>query len=145
MPNKQNLKPFKKGDSSNKAVNGRLGGIASGQAKREKKTFRKAAELILSLPVNGDVKKEVKRHFPAIPENELDNLTAINAAMTSAAMKGNVKAATFLRDSMGEQPKNIPNREETDEQLRQVVESLSRRNAAFEKPAPKRDMKDFDM
>ena len=52
MANEKNLKPYQKGRSKEEAAkSGRMGGIASGKARRERKTAREFAEAALNAEV----------------------------------------------------------------------------------------------
>ena len=82
------------------------GGIASGEARREKKAMKDQINLLLSLPLKD--KKAIKQ-FEAlgIDTNNIDNQMAIVIAMWQQTLKGgkgSVAAATFLRDTIGEKP-----------------------------------------
>ena len=69
----------------------RLGGFASGKAKREKRTMREIAEIILSKNVTtSDGVVTVKY--------------AVLAKVIDKALKGNLPAAEFIRDIIGEKP-----------------------------------------
>ena len=69
----------------------RLGGFASGKAKREKRTMRELAEIILSKNVTtSDGIVTVKY--------------AVLAKVIDKALKGNLPAAEFIRDTIGEKP-----------------------------------------
>lgn len=89
MPSEQNLKPFTSDQSREKAVeNGRKGGIASGEAKRRRKTLKE--ELLLMLE-DETVQK------------------SITAALITEAIEGNnagsVRGAfETIRDTIGERP-----------------------------------------
>lgn len=88
-----NLIPYKKGDTKDKAQNGALGGKASGESKRETKRMLKALEVVLNSPVAKD-----EQLFG-------DKTTQLMLGMHAIAEKmkaGNVKAAEFIRDVMGE-------------------------------------------
>lgn len=81
MANEENLQPFKKGEQRQKDL-GRAGGIKSGQVKREKKLFKEVIEEQLG-----------------------DTIDSIVASMIyEASQKGNVQAATWLRDTAGQKP-----------------------------------------
>lgn len=69
---------------------GHKGGIASGEARREKRTIRKRLELLLSMQAEGEFKG--------------DNAEAMCAALLKKALNGDVSAFTVIRDSVGEKP-----------------------------------------
>lgn len=84
MANEQNLKPFTSEQSRDEAKkNGRKGGIASGEARRKRKTLKE--ELILLLETNNYNQK-------------------ISLAMINKALKGDTKAFNTIRDTIGEKP-----------------------------------------
>lgn len=84
MANEQNLKPFTSDQSREEAVkNGQKGGIASGESRRARKTFKE--ELIALLEANDTNKK-------------------ISVALISRALDGDINAFTTIRDTIGEKP-----------------------------------------
>ncbi len=117
MPSEQNLKPFTSDQSREKAVeNGRKGGIASGEAKRRRKTLKE--ELLLMLE-NEDVQRSVA------------------AALINEATEGNnagsvARAFETIRDTIGEKPvdklemKAEMNVEESAARLRSLFESIKK-------------------
>ena len=70
----------------------RLGGIASGKAKRERKTIREELEFLLA--------KQLKNN----KGEDISTREAISTAMIGQAIKGNVKAFIAIRDTIGEKP-----------------------------------------
>ena len=77
------------------AINGQKGGVASGEAKRENKRMLKALEFVLNSPVAKD-----EQLFG-------DQTTQLMLGMHALAEKmkaGDVKAAEFIRDLIGEKP-----------------------------------------
>lgn len=94
MANEQNLRPFDSNQSREKArENGRKGGIASGEAKRAKKSMREMLDYLLE--------KEIENSRTG------EKVTYREAILTSCikkAIKGDVKAAQFVRDTAGEAP-----------------------------------------
>jgi hypothetical protein len=79
--NDQNLKPVKTKKEARER--GRRGGIASGKAKRARKTLR---EELIALLENGDTQEK------------------ISLAMIAEALQGNTKAFEVIRDTIGEKP-----------------------------------------
>ena len=72
---------------------GKMGGIASGEARREKKRLREALESLL------DMQDE-----EAMAGIDQTNALAIALAMVKKAKKGDVQAAVYVRDTSGEKP-----------------------------------------
>lgn len=94
----------------NAAENGRIGGIKSGIAKRNKKALKEVIVEIMRTPVKSR-KKGVKgkklediKSLEEIKDCDLDVQTAIVFAQVKKALNGDVVAATFIRDTMGENP-----------------------------------------
>lgn len=90
--NPQNLIPQSKKSPEERSKIAKMGGIASGEAKRKKKTFREAMEAILA--------KEV---FDK-DGNKIDLLTSISAKQIEKANKGDTKAFEVIRDTIGQKP-----------------------------------------
>lgn len=103
MANDENLKPQNKRPKSEQREIARQGGIASGKARRRKRTMKEAAKLILSLPVNGEQAVLLAQY--GIEEKDRTNTTLIIAKAVQMAANGNLKAAEFVRDIIGESPK----------------------------------------
>lgn len=102
MPNEQNLIPFTREQSREEAEkNGRKGGIASGAARRRKKSLKEAADLFLSLPVE-NTKKRNEMIKAGVPEEDADNQMAMIVGLAKKAAKGDAKAARLLIDLLGE-------------------------------------------
>ena len=75
------------------------GGKASGKARRRKRTMKDAAQLILQLPVRAEQAALLQKY--GIPENDCTNLMLIMAKAVQMAADGNLKAAEFIRDTLG--------------------------------------------
>ena len=71
---------------------GKKGGIASGKARREKRTIRERLEQLLSMPAEG------------IADFKGDNAEAMCAALMKKALSGDVPAFREIRDTVGEKP-----------------------------------------
>lgn len=82
---------------------GRKGGIKSGEVRRERKALREVLDTLLNLPVGFEVQKDTMVAL-GISEEECNNQTLIAVSMIQAAANGDVKAATWLRDTVGEKP-----------------------------------------
>lgn len=87
------------------------GGQASGAARRRKKTMKAAAKALLDMPVTSK-ELQTKLRLLGVPEGDATYQTAVLVAMLNQAMKGNVKAAYFCRDTIGESPSDQIRREE---------------------------------
>ena len=89
-----NLVEYKKGDTTDKAKNGRLGGIKSGESKRRMKTFREELQALLEAEI-----KNAKGESTTVQTN-------INSALILKAAKGDVRAYEVIRDTLGQKPKD---------------------------------------
>ncbi len=79
---------------------GRNGGIASGIARRRKRDMKDAAQLLLSMPVKFQSVADQMKNL-GFAEEDLTNQMSILVSMYKEAMSGNVRAAEFLRDTIG--------------------------------------------
>ena len=108
MANAENLKrgkatQFKSGEDA--AENGKKGGTASGASRRRKRAMRQAAAMLLNTQIPANV-RTVKTLLDAFGY-ELKDATyqdALLAGIMLEAMKGDVRAAEFIRDTAGESP-----------------------------------------
>lgn len=92
MANEQNLTPFTSDQSREEAVkNGRKGGIASGVAKRKKKTLRELASIMAAAPIESKAtrKRLAKLGFE---EDDMTNDALVTQALFYKALEGDVKA-----------------------------------------------------
>lgn len=96
---------FRSGDEAQE--NGRKGGIASGAARRRKRSLKEAADLFLSLPVT-DTRTYNKMVMAGIEESEIDYQMAVVVGMTAKAISGDAKAAKVVLEMLGENTKEDP-------------------------------------
>lgn len=106
---KEDLIPFtQRSEDEVKRLN-RKGGINSGKARREKKLIRETIETILSMPYKaGDT--QALEEMGGIVDANGANLTVqeiICVQMAKKAMKGDTKAAEYLRDTAGQKPTDV--------------------------------------
>lgn len=123
MANEGNLKPVR--TKSEARERGRNGGKASGEARRRKKTMRETAQLILDMQIP-NAAKELKAKLKAmgLTEEDFTYQSAIMIGIVNQAMKGNTKAAAFLRDTVGENPMML--QEERGPSLADAIEDAYR-------------------
>lgn len=103
MANDKNLKPIR--SVSEAREKGKKGGIASGQARRRKKSMRECAEAILSAPLSETDVKKLKKMNIELDESDYDMRTKIIAELAKRAAAGDVFAykEMFLLDEMNEE------------------------------------------
>lgn len=102
MANEENLIPFNERTESEQRQIAQKGGIASGVARRRKRSMREAADYYLALPetdrrrVNALLRDEVE------PE-DVDNQMSVVMGMAEAAKRGDARAAGVLLKMLGEE------------------------------------------
>ena len=113
MSNLKNFEATQFKTGSKQVEIARQGGIASGEAKRRKKTWAQQIELLMSMPVKKTATKQALEEL-GIEANEQNNLMAMNVAMYQQALKGNVSAFNTLRDTSGNNYQDLLMGENTD-------------------------------
>lgn len=93
MANEQNLKPFTTEQSREEAVkNGRKGGIASGEARRARKTRRELALQIANAQIKNDTIKQMVKVNTGLDDIDITGDAAVVNGLYTAALQGDVKA-----------------------------------------------------
>lgn len=100
-----NLKPVRSKKEAKEK--GRKGGIASGEARRLKRTFKDRLKWLMELPMGeGEITEDTDiKNIQLIPSANLSAIDQIIVAQFQKAAKGDTKAAEFIRDTIGEKPK----------------------------------------
>ena len=128
-PTIENLTPFTEMSEERAREIRSMGGKASGESRKRKKAMREQAELLLSLPLKDKKAQKVLQGL-GLKKGDLDNQMIIVAAMWQRAAKGDIEAATWLRDLLGEKPAeqlvmsgelNNPFKDLTTEELRELI------------------------
>jgi hypothetical protein len=101
------------------------GGIASGAARRRKKSLREAADLYLSLPVR-DKRKLNAMLRDGIAEEDADNQMAVIVGLTKMAMLGESKAAKVLFELLEDGSVNAGQEAEDDPLTKALMEEAER-------------------
>lgn len=110
MANEQNLIPQAHKLSVEEASKG---GKASGEARRRRKAFSEAFDMLL------------QKEFTAQNGDVLTGVEAIAAKTFQAAMNGDLKAMQIIRDTVGEMPiQRVETVEISEETYRRVEEAL---------------------
>ena len=89
-----------------RAEYGRQGGIKSGETKRRKKAMKETLEVLLSMPMKNGKTSDMEsiKNFAALKGKNISVQEAMIISMIQKAMKGDVKAAEWLRDTSGQKP-----------------------------------------
>lgn len=101
-----NLIPQSKRTKAEQREIARAGGIASGKARREKKALRETLEELLAMPIKTGKKDDLEK-IKCIANVKGKNITmqeTIMLAMLNKAAKGDVRAAEYIRDTIGQKP-----------------------------------------
>ena len=100
MAGKDNLKTP---SSAEARSNGRKGGIASGKKRREKKAMKDTLADLLSMPLKDGKSADVEtiKNLAALKGKNITVQEAIMLAQIQKAMKGDTKAAEYIRDTSG--------------------------------------------
>ena len=101
MSNEKNLIPFNKRTESEQREIAQQGGIASGKARRRKRSMKEAADYYLSLPET-DRRSVNALLRDAVDPEDIDNQMAVIKGITARAKKGDPQAANGLLKMLGE-------------------------------------------
>lgn len=87
---------------------GRKGGIASGEAKRKKKAIKETLEVFLSMPMKNGKHAEIEdiQNFASLKGKNINVQEAMVISVLQKAIRGDVKAAEWIRDTAGQNPTN---------------------------------------
>ena len=120
MSNEKNLVPFTERTESEQRAIQQKGGIASGAARRRKRSLKEAADVYLSLPV-ADRRRWNKLARRCIRPEDIDNQMAMIVGLTEAATAGDARAATVIVKLLGEE---TPREDTGADQLARAAELL---------------------
>lgn len=104
MSGVDNLNPVQSVDEAK--YKGRKGGIASGKARREKKLIKDTLETLLAMPLKSGKAADLDtiRNVAALKGKNLTVQEAIVFAQVQKALRGDIRAAEFVRDTAGQAP-----------------------------------------
>ncbi len=97
MANEENLIAFDERTENEQREIARRGGVASGKARRRKRSLKEAADLYLSLPVS-DKRRRNKIARKYVDPEDIDNQMAMIIGLVEAATDGNARAAKVIVD-----------------------------------------------
>lgn len=122
MANEQNLKRF--GIEREPREAGRNGGIASGIARRKKKTLLECAKRVLEAEIPEKQYKKIASQIGDLSEDENTLFTASVAVMVNKALNGNVHAFNSIKDIVQQIEDQTFTREILDDPLTKALEEL---------------------
>lgn len=99
MANEENLVPQTERSPSEAREMGRKGGIASGAARRRKKSLKQKMQLLLSLPAAGNDQAELAAM--GVEPGDMDNEMVLIKALFLSAAEGDTKAFDRIQDVLG--------------------------------------------
>lgn len=99
MANEKNLVPFDERSKKEVRELGQKGGIASGAARRRKKSLKQKMQLLLSLPAADNNQTELA-NMGVNPE-DMDNEMVLVKALFLAAAEGDTRAFDRIQDVLG--------------------------------------------
>ena len=102
MSNEKNLIPFNERTESEQREIAQKGGIASGAARRRKRSMREAADYYLSLPETDRRRVNAMLRDQIDPE-DVDNQMSVVMGIAAAAKQGDARAANVLLKMLGEE------------------------------------------
>lgn len=85
---------------------GRKGGIASVEARRNKKALKERLEILLEMPMKNGREADIEaiKNFAALKGKNITVQDAMMIAQIQKALKGDTQAAVFIRDTVGQNP-----------------------------------------
>lgn len=124
MANEQNLIPNSERTPSQLREQARKGGIASGKARKQRKLMQEVANNILNMPLKDGTIDEI-RNLAEVRGLNITVQEAILISMVKKALKGDSKAAAYVRDTAGQMPtSNIEVKTEVSSKLADIMEQL---------------------
>ena len=103
MANDENLLKAEELTSEQLRARATKGGIASGKARREKKAMKETLSVLLSMQLQDGRGADIEtiRSISALKGKNISVQEAIMLAQIKKAMKGDTRAAEFVRDASG--------------------------------------------
>lgn len=99
MANEQNLVPNSARTPSERRENASKAGVASGKARRRKKSMKQKMQLLLSLPAADNDQAELSAM--GVDPEDMDNEMVLVKALFLAAAKGDTRAFDRIQDVLG--------------------------------------------
>jgi len=106
MANEQNLIPFNKLTQSEQRKIATQGGVASGEARRQKKTLKQIGEMIGSLDIKSEKNREIMRKA-GIDDDDMINDVGMMFRLNLKAQNGDTKAIELLAKLRGQLKEQI--------------------------------------
>lgn len=127
----KNLIPMNKLTEDKQKLIAQLGGKASGASRRRKKAMREQLEVMMSLKVKEESTINKLKKM-GIKKSDMNNQTALLMAVFLKGLNGDVKAAEFIRDTLGENPNKIQVEFNSSGTTEAILLKLAERNNGFD-------------
>ena len=101
VPNEENLIPLNKRTKTEQRAITQMGGIKSGEVRREKRLLKDTIEMLLNNKPTPEMVNECAEKFGFNPK---DLQEVITGGLISRAMSGDPRAYEVLRDTAGQKP-----------------------------------------
>ena len=127
MANEQNLIPNSERTPTERRENARKAGKASGEARRRKKDMKERLQILLSMSIKDGKGADVEKikSFGDLKNKNITVEDAILVAMIQKALKGDVQASNFVRDTSGQKVvEKVEINTNIDESVREIEEYL---------------------
>lgn len=136
MAGQENLLKAEELTSAELRARATKGGIASGKARRERKAMKDTLEALLSMPLKSGKVNDIEtiKNLAAVKGKNITVQEAIMLAQIQKAMKGDTRAAEFIRDSSGNKPK--------DEEQQARIDKLKAETSRIKDEGPNTDSAD---
>lgn len=122
--NIDNLDPVRTNEEARKR--GRNGGIASGVARRKKKSLLECARTVLEADIPEKQYKSIEKMVGSLSGDENTLFTASVAVMMNKALSGDVKAFNAIKDIVAQIEDQAFTREIMDDPLTKALEELGK-------------------
>lgn len=122
--NIDNLDPVRTNEEARKR--GRNGGIASGVARRKKKSLLECARTVLEADIPEKQYKSIEKMVGGLSGDENTLFTASVAVMMNKALQGDVKAFNAIKDIVAQIEDQAFTREIMDDPLTKALEELGK-------------------
>ena len=100
----------------------RMGGIASGEARRERRRMRDALEALLSMRLGVEwVPAELSAAMEAAGCEDVDAVDVLAMTAFVKASEGDMRAMEFIRDTVGEKPRDEASISVVSDELREQI------------------------
>ena len=109
MAGEENLIPMSQRSKEEVRKIARKGGINSGKARKEKKRMKETIDLILKMALNpgNTVDLDQIQGFAELKGKNVTTEQAMIIQQVQKALKGDLQALTFLRDTSGQKPAEL--------------------------------------